>query len=151
MWSLSASQGAGGSDLTDAYNVQRELASGKFADHIGPLVGWKCGATNAEAQFALQVDGPFLGPLFANSVVHLGIGVQWSVEHKILGAPSFKVELGFDNSSVVYIFWNVNMKMIFWATPRHDHRHQGSYEKDFLVASHKQQSSQANHLRSNAQ
>jgi hypothetical protein len=129
--------GAAGSELTKAYAVLQELASGVHDKQLGAVVGWwvtrscprtgkrlscvscnssacnsnetlppfrnivfvtfhpvrcrKCGATNNNAQSSLGVSGPFLAPLFANSVHTIGTGDCMAVEYAGLGAPSFKV------------------------------------------------------------
>lgn len=53
--------------IAEGYEVQREMVKVGQA-RLGAPIGWKCGATNAGAQAAMNF-GPFYGPLFANCVV----------------------------------------------------------------------------------
>jgi 2-keto-4-pentenoate hydratase len=57
-------------NIADGYDVLDEMMdmskSANFA--LGPMIGWKIGATNAAAQAAVGF-GPFYGPLFQSNIV----------------------------------------------------------------------------------
>lgn len=58
----------------DGYAVLNALEAEPGA--LGPRIGWKVGATNAQAQASLGFSSPFYGPLFASARIADGAGVS---------------------------------------------------------------------------
>src|SRR5579872_2392846 len=55
-------------DIDTAYRYQNELTGLMLKHYGGTIVGYKTACTNTLAQKALNIDGPFYGPLLSSFV-----------------------------------------------------------------------------------
>ena len=79
-------------DEAQAYDIQRAMIAA--ADDV--LCGWKLGATADAAVKALELSGPFVGPLFETFTPPSGATVKLHADQNPALETEFSVELGAD-------------------------------------------------------